>query len=65
VYFIPKLTTNIVSASRHDEDGYQVIIGGGELVIQEPDGKVLARVKRAENRLYLWIVRLSTMECLL
>jgi hypothetical protein len=54
-----------MSVGRHDEDGYQVIIGGGELVIQEPDGKVLARVKRAENRLYLWIVRLSTMECLL
>jgi hypothetical protein len=65
VYFIPQLTANIVSVGRLDEDGYQVIIGGGKLVIREPDGKLLARVKKAENRLYLLTMKLSTMECLL
>jgi hypothetical protein len=58
VYFIPQLTTNIVSVGQLDEDGYQVIIGGGELVIREPDRKLLARVKRAENRLYLLTMRM-------
>jgi hypothetical protein len=62
VYFIPKLTANIVSVGRLDEDGYQVLIGNGELLIREPGGKLLARVKRTTARLYLLTVRLSTAE---
>jgi hypothetical protein len=42
VYFIPKLMANIVSVGRLDEDGYQVLIGNGELLIREPGGKLLA-----------------------
>jgi hypothetical protein len=64
VYFIPKLTTNIVSVGRLDEDGYQVLIGNGELLIREPGGKLLARVKRTAARLYLLTVQLSTAECM-
>jgi hypothetical protein len=45
VYFIPQLAANIVSVGHLDEDGYQVIIGGGALAIREPNGKLLARVK--------------------
>jgi hypothetical protein len=48
VYFIPKLTANIV---RLDEGGHQILIGGGELAIREPGGKLLARVDRTTNRL--------------
>jgi hypothetical protein len=37
VYFISKLSANIVNVGRLDEDGYQVlIIRSGELVIREP-----------------------------
>jgi hypothetical protein len=35
VYFIPKLMANIVSVGCLDEDGYQVLISGGELWIRE------------------------------
>jgi hypothetical protein len=64
VYFIPKLTANIISVGRLDEDGYQISISGGELAIREPDGRLLAKVKRSDSRLYLLIVELSTATCL-
>jgi hypothetical protein len=63
VYFIPKLTMNIMSVGRLDEDGYRVLIGGDELAIREPGGKLLARVKRAGSHLYLLHVTLSTVVC--
>jgi hypothetical protein len=64
VYFIPKLIVNIVSVGRLNEDGYQVLIGDGELAIREPGGKLLAKVKRADNRLYLLTVKLIAARCL-
>jgi hypothetical protein len=38
-----------------------VLIGDGELVIRELEGKLLARVKRAANHLYLLHVTLSAV----
>jgi hypothetical protein len=54
-----------VSVGNLDEDGYQVIIRGGEVTICEPGGQLLAWVKRAANRLYLLIVNLSMMAFLM
>jgi hypothetical protein len=64
VYYIPKLNTNIVSVGRLDEDGYHVLIGGGELAIHEPGGRLLAKVKWSVSILYLLIVKLSSGACL-
>jgi hypothetical protein len=64
VYIIPKLTASIMSVGRLDEDGYQVLIGGGELAIREPGGKLLAKVKRVGNRLYLLTMKLTAARCL-
>ncbi|KAG8060127.1 hypothetical protein GUJ93_ZPchr0002g24035 [Zizania palustris] len=47
VYFIPRLTMNIVSVGQLDEDGYKIRIEAGVMSIQEPDGKLLAKVSRA------------------
>jgi hypothetical protein len=33
VLYNPKLSANIISVGRLDEDGYQVVIGRGKLVI--------------------------------
>jgi hypothetical protein len=54
-----------MSVGRLDEDRYWVLIGGGELAIREPGGKLLARVDRMANQLYLLTVKLSTEECLM
>jgi hypothetical protein len=59
VCFILKLTTNIVSVGCLDEDGYQILIGGGEQAIREPGGNFLAKVKRTASRLYLLTMTLS------
>jgi hypothetical protein len=54
------LSANIISIGHLDEDGYQVVFGGGKLVIQEPNGRLLGRVRRTVNQLYLLSVMLST-----
>jgi hypothetical protein len=64
VYFIPKLKANIISVGHLDEDGYQISIDSGELAIREPDGRLLANVKRSDSKLYLLTVELSTAACL-
>jgi hypothetical protein len=60
MYYIPKLTANIVSVGRMDEDGYQILIGGGELAITKPEGKLLAKVSWTSSHLYLLTVQLSS-----
>jgi hypothetical protein len=45
VYFIPHLTTNIVSVGQLDEIGYKIDIDTGRMKIQEPGGMLLAKVK--------------------
>jgi hypothetical protein len=53
VYFIPRLTTNIVSIGQLDEIGYKTDINIDMMKIREPGGVLLAKVKREANRLYL------------
>jgi hypothetical protein len=53
-----------MSVGHLDEDGYQVLIGGGELAMIEPGGRLLAKVKRSEKRLYLLSVKPSSVDCL-
>jgi hypothetical protein len=51
VYFIPYLTTNIVSVGQLDEMGYRIDIDTGVMKIREPSGLLLVKVKREVNRL--------------
>lgn len=46
VYFIPRLMTNIVSIGQLDEAGYKVDVNAGVMKIQEPGGRLLAKVRR-------------------
>jgi hypothetical protein len=52
-YFITRLTTNIISLRQLDEAKYKIHVDDGVMRIREPDGRLLARIVRAENRLYL------------
>jgi hypothetical protein len=45
VYFIPRLTTNIISIGQLDEIGYGIDIDTGMMKIREPSGVLLAKVK--------------------
>jgi hypothetical protein len=64
VYFIPHLTTNIVSVGQLDEIGYKIDIDTGVMKIREPGGVLLAKVKREENRLYILHLKFVQPTCL-
>jgi hypothetical protein len=53
VYYIPRLTSNIISIRQLDEAGYKVNIEDGMLRIREQSWKLLARVPRRPDRLYV------------
>jgi hypothetical protein len=65
VYYIPKLNTNIISLGELDEVGFLIIIDGGVLKIRDGERRLLAKVIRSPNRLYVINVELAKHVCLL
>jgi hypothetical protein len=63
VYYIPRLTTNIVSLGQMDEDGYAINIEGGVLRLHDPQHQLLAKVQRSPNRLYLLDMTIAAPVC--
>jgi hypothetical protein len=59
VYYIPLLTTNIVSLGQLQEADYDVHLRRGGMEIPEPEGRLLARIPRAGNRLYVLNVNVA------
>jgi hypothetical protein len=64
VYFIPRLTTNIVIVGQLNEIGYKIDIDTGVMKIREPGGVLLVKVKWEENRLYLLHLKFVQPTCL-
>jgi hypothetical protein len=64
VYFIPRLTTNIVSVSQLNKIGSKIDIDTSVMKIREPGGVLLAKVKREENCLYLLHLKFAQPTCL-
>ena len=63
-YYIPRLTTNIVSIGQLDEAGYNVNIKDGSMKVHEPGGQLLVKVMRGKSRLYLLHIKLVRSRCL-
>ena len=63
-YYIPRLTTNIVSIDQLDEAGYNINIKDGAMKVHEPGGQLLAKVMRGKNRSYLLHIKLVRPRCL-
>jgi hypothetical protein len=59
VYFIPRLTANIVSVGQLDEAGYEVHIRTGKMDIREPGGRLPAWIERKQSRLYVLDVNIA------
>jgi hypothetical protein len=59
VYFIPRLTTNIVSVGQLDEARYDIHIKAGKMDICKPDGRLLARIERKQSRLYVLDINIA------
>jgi hypothetical protein len=64
VYFIPRLTTNIISLGQLDEGGCDVHARHGVLRIRDDKGRLVSQVQRSTNRLYLLRVKIARPLCL-
>jgi hypothetical protein len=53
VYYIPQLRSCIISIGQLDEHGSEVLIKDGVLRIRDWEQRLLAKVKRSRNQLYL------------
>jgi transposase InsO family protein len=65
VYFIPKLKTNILSVGQLDEIGFQVLIDSGVLSIKDTERRLVAKIPRASNWLYVLHANLARPVCYL
>jgi hypothetical protein len=64
VYFIPRVTTNIISLGQLDEEGCDVHTLHVVLWIRDDKGQLDARVQRSVNRSYLLWVKIGRPLCL-
>ena len=64
VYFIPALRNSIISLGQLDESGSRVLIEHGILRIWDRHRRLLAKVTRGENRLYVLDVQVAQPLCL-
>jgi hypothetical protein len=64
VYFIPQLRSSIVSLGQLDERGSEVLIKDGVLRIRDRERRLLAKVTRSRNRLYLLDLKVEQPVCL-
>jgi hypothetical protein len=59
VYLIPKLTTNIISLGQMDELRYEVVIRDGVMWVCDEQRRLMAKVQRSSNRLYVLSMQVS------
>ena len=65
VLYILTLCSNIISLGQMSEDGNKVVLKGDFLWVFEEKGKLLVKVKRSPNRLYILIAKPVKPGCLL
>lgn len=64
VYYLLRLTTNIVSVGQLDKGGYQVLVEDGMMRIRDEERCLLARVHWNPGRLYVLDVTIARAICL-
>jgi hypothetical protein len=64
LYFIPRLTANIISIGQLDEDGYDIRIKDGVMTLRDENQKLLARISRSPRRLYMLDLHIAHPVCL-
>jgi hypothetical protein len=53
VYFIHRLTANIISCGQLDDIGYQILVEGGMVRVCDEHMRLLAKIPRSSGRLYV------------
>ena len=64
VYFLPRLTANIISVGQLDEDRHQVLVEDGIMRIRDEDRRLLVRIPRGPGRLYVLDATIARPVCL-
>jgi hypothetical protein len=64
VYFIPRLTANIISCGQLDEIGYQILVEGGVMRVHDEHMRLLAKIHRSPGRLYVLDIDIARPVCL-
>ena len=64
VYYILQLRSSIISIGQLDVRGSEVLIKDGVLRIRDREQRLLAKVKRSQNRLYLLDLKVEQPVCL-
>jgi hypothetical protein len=64
VYYIPRLRSSIISLGQLDEHGCKIKIEDGVLFIRDQERRLLAKVRRTGNRLYLLDLKVEQPVCL-
>jgi hypothetical protein len=64
VYYIPALRNSIISLGHFNEGGSRVEIDQGVLWIWDCHGRLLAKVNRGRNRLYMLHMEVARPLCL-
>ena len=64
VYYLPRLTANIISVGQLDEGGYQVLVEDGVMRIRDEERRLLAKIPRSPGRLYVLDVTIARPVCL-
>ncbi|XP_066323493.1 uncharacterized protein [Miscanthus floridulus] len=64
VYYMPHLTTNIVSLGQMDEDGFKVDIESRILLLYDLQQQLLTKVHRSASRLYFLDMNIAALVCL-
>jgi hypothetical protein len=64
VYFIPKLKTSIISLVQLDENGCPSSIRDGFMSLWDRNDRLLAKVPRSPNRLYMVVLQIAQHVCL-
>ena len=62
-YFIPRLTTNIISVGQLDEVGFQVLVEEGVMRIRDEERRLLAKIHRSPSRLYMLDAEIAWPVC--
>jgi hypothetical protein len=64
VYYVSRLTTNIISLGQMEEVVYKIMIHGGFLRLWDRAGTLVTKVKCATNRLYILNLDVDRLVCL-
>jgi transposase InsO family protein len=64
VYYLPRLTTNIISVGQLDERGYQVLVEDGVMRVRDEERRLLAKINCNAGRLYVLDVDIAQSACL-